>query len=126
MADVDGMDKRLFYYTNKEYGQQIERGEKYTELNPVIFIDIFDFNFSQGDYLSNHAICNVKKGERIIKNMDLYFIELPKFRKQSYELNNVNGKWIYFIKEAENLDVIPDNIEDNELKEAYLYANKTT
>ena len=58
--------------------------------------------------------------------MDLYFIELPKFRKQSYELNNVTGKWVYFIKEAENLDVIPDNIEDNELKEAYLYANKTT
>ena len=87
---------------------------------------IFDFNFSQGDYLSNHAICNVKKGERIIKNMDIYFIELPKFRKQSYELNNVTGKWIYFIKEDENLDVIPDNIEDNELKEAYLYANKNT
>ena len=85
-------------------------------------MDIFDFNFSLGDYLSNHAICDVKKGERIIKNMDIYFIELPKFRKQSYKLNNVTDKWIYFIKEAENLDVIPDNIEDNELKEAYLYA----
>lgn len=89
-------------------------------------MDIFDFNFSLGDYLSNHAICNVKKGERIIKNMDIYFIELPKFRKQSYKLNNVTDKWIYFIKEAENLDVIPDNVEDDELKEAYLYANKIT
>ena len=27
MADVDGMDKRLLYYTSKEYGQQIESGE---------------------------------------------------------------------------------------------------
>ena len=58
--------------------------------------------------------------------MDLYFIELPKFRKQSYELNNVTGKWTYFIKEAENLDVIPDDIEDNGLKKAYLYASKNT
>jgi len=41
MAHVDGMDKRLLYYTSKEYGQQIEGGEKYTELNPVIFIGIF-------------------------------------------------------------------------------------
>jgi predicted transposase/invertase (TIGR01784 family) len=126
VADVNGMDKRLLYYTSKEYSQQIESGEKYTELNPVIFIGIFDFDFSQGDYLSNHAICNVKTGERVIKDMDFYFIELPKFRKRLNELDNVTDKWIYFIKEAENLDVIPDNIEDNGLQEAYLYANKNT
>jgi predicted transposase/invertase (TIGR01784 family) len=126
VADVDGMDKRLLYYTSKEYSQQIESGEKYTELNPVIFIGIFDFPFSEGDYLSNHAICNVKTGERIIKDMDFYFIELPKFKKQLNELDNVTDKWIYFIKEAENLDVIPDNIEDTGLEEAYLYANKNT
>ncbi len=126
VADVDGMDKRLLYYTSKEYSQQIESGEKYTELNPVIFIGIFDFDFSQGNYLSNHAICNVKTGERVIKDMDFYFIELPKFNKKLNELDNVTDKWIYFIKEAENLDVIPDNIEDNGLKEAYLDANKNT
>ena len=126
VVDVDGMDKRLLYYTSKEYSQQIESGEKYTELNPVIFIGIFDFPFSEGDYLSNHAICNVKTGERVIKDMDFYFIELPKFKKQLHELNNVTDKWIYFIKEAENLDVIPDNIEDSGLQEAYLYANKNT
>jgi predicted transposase/invertase (TIGR01784 family) len=126
VADVAGMDKRLLYYTSKEYSQQIESGERYTELNPVIFIGIFDFDFSQGNYLSHHAICNIKTGERIIKDMDFYFIELPKFNKQLHELDNVTDKWIYFIKEVENLDVIPDNIEDNGLKEAYLDANKNT
>ena len=43
VADIIGMDKRLLYYTSKEYSQQIVSGEKYTELNPVIFIGIFDF-----------------------------------------------------------------------------------
>ena len=33
-------------------------------------------------------------------------------------------KWIFFIKEAENLTVIPENLDDEGLKEAYHDANK--
>jgi predicted transposase/invertase (TIGR01784 family) len=127
VADIIAMDKRLLYYTSKEYSQQIISGEKYTELNPVIFIGIFDFPFTEGeDYFSHHAICNVETKERVIKDMDFYFIELPKFRKLAKDLNNITDKWIYFIKEAENLDVIPDNVDDEGLKEAYADANQNT
>jgi predicted transposase/invertase (TIGR01784 family) len=127
VADIIAMDKRLLYYTSKEYSQQIVSGEKYTELNPVIFIGIFDFNFTDGkDYFSHHAICNVETKERVIKDMDFYFIELTKFSKSPKDLNNITDKWIYFIKEAENLDVIPENLNDEGLKEAYEYANKNT
>ncbi len=127
VADVIGMDKRLLYYISKEYSQQLVSGDKYTELNPVIFIGIFDFNFTTGtDYFSHHAICNVKTQERIIKDMDFYFIELTKFNKIAAELDNITDKWIYFIKEAENLEVIPDNVDDEGLIEAYKYANKNT
>ena len=125
VADVIGMDKRLLYYTSKEYSQQLVSGEKYTELNPVIFIGIFDFDFTEGtDYYSHHAICNVKTQERVIKDMDFYFIELPKFNKDVKILDNIMDKWIYFIKEAPNLDVIPDNVTDEGLKEAYTDANR--
>lgn len=127
VADVTGMDKRLLYYTSKEYSQQILSGEKYTELNPVVFIGIFDFDFTTGnEYLSHHAICNVVTNERVIKNMDFYFIELPKFKKSAEVLDNVTDKWIYFIKEVENMDLIPSNIEDAGLNAAYQYANKNT
>jgi predicted transposase/invertase (TIGR01784 family) len=127
VADVLGMDKRLLYYTSKEYSQQIISGEKYTELNPVIFIGIFDFPFTEGvDYYSHHAICNVETKERVIKDMDFYFIELTKFNKEPKNLVDIMDKWIHFIKEAETLDVIPDNIDDEGLKEAYQDANKNT
>ncbi len=125
VAEPDGLDKRLLYYASKEYSQQIESGEYYTKLKPVIFIGIFDFNFTVGEkYLSHHAVCDLENGERRIKDMDFYFIELPKFNMHLTELVEITDKWIFFIKEAENLDIIPQNVDDEGLKAAYLDANK--
>ena len=127
VADILAMDKRLLYYTSKEYSQQIVSGEKYTELNPVIFIGIFDFDFTEGtEYFSHHAICNVETNERVIKDMDFYFIELTKFKKELKDLSGIMDKWIYFIKESETLGVIPENLDDEGLQEAYADANKNT
>ena len=125
VAEPDGLDKRLLYYASKEYSQQIESGEYYTKLKPVIFIGIFDFKFIEGEkYLTHHAVCDVENGERRIKDMDFYFIELPKFDKPLSELTEVTDKWIFFIKEAENLEVVPANVDDEGLKAAYQDANK--
>ncbi|MDX2282739.1 MAG: Rpn family recombination-promoting nuclease/putative transposase [Bacteroidia bacterium] len=125
VAEPDGLDKRLLYYASKEYAQQIESGELYTRLNPVIFIGIFDFEFTEGPaYLSHHAVCDVETGERVIQDMDFYFIELPKFGKPMPELQDFTEKWIFFIKEAENLEVIPDHVDDEGLRAAYQDANK--
>jgi predicted transposase/invertase (TIGR01784 family) len=125
VAEPDGLDKRLLYYASKEYSQQIESGEQYTELKPVIFIGIFDFKFTIGEkYLSHHAVCDVENGERTIIDMDFYFVELPKFTKQLEDLIEITDKWIFFIKEVENLTVIPENVDDEGLKEAYHDANK--
>jgi predicted transposase/invertase (TIGR01784 family) len=74
--------------------------------------------------LSHHTVCDVEDGERIIKDMELYFIELPKFNKSLTELVTITDKWIHFIKEAENLNLIPENVDDEGLKAAYYEANK--
>jgi predicted transposase/invertase (TIGR01784 family) len=125
VAEPDGLDKRLLYYASKEYSQQIESGEFYTKLKPVIFIGIFDFKFTEGNkYLSHHAVCDVENGERTIKDMGFYFIELPKFEKLLADLQEVTDKWIFFIKEVENLEVVPENVDDEGLKAAYQDANK--
>jgi predicted transposase/invertase (TIGR01784 family) len=125
VAEPDGLDKRLLYYASKEYAQQAESGDHYAQLKPVIFIGIFDFKFTKGEkYLSQHTVCDVESGERVIDDMAFYFIELPKFNKHLADLEDVTDKWIYFIKEAENLEVIPEDVEDEGLKAAYQDANK--
>lgn len=42
------------------------------------------------------------------------------------ELEILTDKWIYFIENAENLEVIPKNIDDKGLLAAYKDANKHT
>ena len=125
VEQVEGYQKRFLYYTSKAYSSQIERGKDYPRLNQVIFIGILDFNAFDGkDYLTKHLILNNKTYKQEIEDSEFNFIELPKFNKSENEIETVIDKWIYFIKNAEDLEVIPANADFKELKEAYEEANK--
>ena len=56
-------------------------------------------------------------------DIELIFIELPKFHKTEAELSSIQDKWLYFIKNAGNLDYIPKNL-DQELEKAFNIANE--
>lgn len=121
----DGFDKRVLYNTAKQYSAQIERGDEYPKLNQVIFIGILNFNFFEGkDYLTKHLIINQNTGKQELKDMEFNFIELLKFNKKVNELETLVDKWIFFIKNVSNLEVIPENIDDVGLKHAYEEAEK--
>lgn len=125
VADVEGFDKRVLYYASKSYSAQIERGDEYEKLNPTYFIGILDFEVTQNpSYISRHKIIDIETNEHCIKDIEFNFIELPKFNKTENELNSVIDQWVYFLKNAENLNVIPENIKDDGLKFAYQDADK--
>lgn len=127
VGDIDGFAKRVLYYSSKSYSDQIKRADFYRKLQPVIFIGILDFVQTENkNYISRSQICDVETGEQTIKDMEFNFIELPKFDKQLNELANLTEKWVYFIKNAESLEVLPDNINDEGLKSAYEEANIQT
>lgn len=127
VADIDGFDKRVLYYSSKSYSDQIKRADFYRKLRPVIFIGILDFKYTQNEkYISRNQVRDVETNEQTIKDMEFTFIELPKFNLEERELKNLTEKWIYFIKNAENLEVLPDHIDDEGLKSAYEEANVQT
>ncbi len=120
MADVNGFAKRVQYYTCRDYSSQIQRGQGYGLLKPTYFIGILDFNFFQSPgYLSQHIILDGETYEHKLTDIQFTFIELPKFTKELAEIDTLVENWVYFIKHAENLDLIPDNVEDEGLLEAY-------
>ena len=125
VANVDGFNKRVQYYTCRDYSMQIERGDQYPLLKPTFFIGILDFDFFESTaYLSNHLILNEKTYEHALKDIHFTFIELRKFNKQMNELETLAEKWVFFIKNAKNLEVIPENADDEGLIEAYRDADK--
>lgn len=125
VANVNGFDKRVQYYTCRDYSMQIDRGEQYPLLKPTYFIGILDFDFfDSSDYLSNHIILNEKTYEHALKDIQFTFIELVKFDKAVDELETLTEKWVFFIKNVENLEVIPENVDDEGLIEAYKDADK--
>ncbi len=124
VAHVEGFDKRVLYYASKSYSSQIDRGELYSKLNPVFFIGILSFEVTQNPYfISRHKITDVETGENLLKDIEFNFIELPKFNKQESELSTIIDQWVYFIKNAKNLEVIPESVQDEGLKKAYKDAD---
>jgi len=124
VKDQPFFDKRALYYTAKAYTGQIKRGRNYPLLNQVIFIGILNFNSFDGDnYLTQHLILNKETLKQDLRDFEFNFIELLKFNKEESELKSIIEKWIYFIKNADNLEMIPKSAEEiPELKEAYKQA----
>lgn len=122
---VPGLRKRFQYYAAKSYTQQIERGESYPKLNQVIFIGILDFvEFGSQNYLCRHILLNVETGIQELHDLEFNFIELPKFTKSEHELESILDKWVYFIKYAADLAIIPPHADATPLREAYEVANQ--
>ncbi len=125
VAEVQGFNKRVLYYASKSYSSQIERGDDYMNLKPTYFIGILDFEATSNPYyLSRHKIIDTATNENYLKDIEFNFIELPKFNKTENELSSIIEQWIYFIKNAKNLDLMPESLEDEGLKSAYNSANK--
>ncbi|MBF0131922.1 MAG: PD-(D/E)XK nuclease family transposase, partial [Magnetococcales bacterium] len=94
------------------------------------FVTITDFIlFPDFDHCtSRHESC-----ETITKNIYLndivhYFIELPKFKKTLDACCGILEKWIYFIRYAESLDRVPEQLDLPPFRHAFekaMMANMT-
>ena len=125
VEEIEGYKKRFQYYAAKAYAGQIERGEEYVKLNQVIFIGILNFAaFESKHYLSRHLLLNLETKDQDLSDIEFNFIELPKFKKQEQELTTLLDKWIYFIKHAGSLAMLPENTNNPALQSAYDVAER--
>jgi len=119
--DLGEFAKRSLYYTSKAYVEQLPKGTDYTKLKKVYFIGILNFTiFENTNYISRHLIINQETNTQDLDDFEFSFIELPKFNKTLDELITILDKWIYFIKNAQDLTLIPQTYQETEaFKEAF-------
>lgn len=120
-------EKRVLYYVSKAYYQQLDKAEDYPKLNQVIFLGFLDFVLFKDNphYGTRHLVLEEKTNNHYFKDFELNFVELPKFEKSLEELSDVKEKWIYFVKNAGNMTVVPKELEEpTEIREAFEIANR--
>ncbi|MDJ1171757.1 Rpn family recombination-promoting nuclease/putative transposase, partial [Roseofilum sp. BLCC_M154] len=128
VLNVPAFKKRVLYNWAKTYGNQLSMGKPYVGLQPVIALTIADFPlFPKAKPIITH-FCLKEKSlsfEYPDEQIELIFVELRKFHKSLEELETLTEKWIYFMKEAPNLQMIPSSLEEvPEIGKALGIANR--
>ncbi|MDY6941126.1 MAG: Rpn family recombination-promoting nuclease/putative transposase [Cyanobacteriota bacterium] len=93
VLNVAAFDKRVIYNAAKTYTTQLKSGEGYFKLNPVIALIITDFiMFDRHDRtVSRYRFKDVEDfGDSTNNDIELLFVELPKFKKTLEELETLS------------------------------------
>ena len=118
--------QRSQYYASYFLYRQLEVGKEYANLVPVIFIGMINHKlFDNDEVITHHLISNTKTGKQSLQHLEWHYIELPKFHKNINELTSESDKWLYFMKNAENLETIPQEFKNSKnLTEAFHVLEK--
>ena len=127
VLNIEGFEKRVIYNLAKTYGSQLSLRTEQPRLQPFITLIITDFLlFKDSGKMINKF--RFKEDTELFNYRDeltLIFLELPKFNKELSALETLSDKWIYFLKSAPSLEVIPSSLgEVSEIEAALNIANR--
>jgi len=113
LINVPSFGNRVLYNAAKSYSLKLTGEERYEKLKTVISLKIADFEMfeNQPEFRSRFVF---KEKEQQFDcpdtEIELVFIELPKFSKQLAELETTAEKWIYFLKNIGTLEIVPETM----------------
>ena len=111
--------QRMLFNASKAYVRQLEKGEHYQLPKPVYGLGLINttFNPDEEDWYHHYKIVNVKKPDVEIKDLQLIFIELPKFRAKNFREKKLQVLWLRFMSEL--------NEKANQAPEEWLELQKS-
>jgi predicted transposase/invertase (TIGR01784 family) len=95
--------QRVLFNASQAYVKQLERGEEFELLQPVIALSLLDHVYVKDspEYYHHYRIVNVVETHRQIEGLEFVFVELPKFRDSHPEdSKRLRWAWIRFLREA--------------------------
>lgn len=127
VLNVPGFEKRILHNAAKEYASQLQKGDDYTLLNPVIAITFTDFAMFDDceEYISRFRLIERDRFIEYSGEVELIFVELPKFTLALEDLKSIQEKWIYFVRNAGSLEYIPEMLGSEPcINQAFGFANE--
>ncbi len=123
VLNVEGFEKRVVYNVAKAYTGQLDAGQRYPDLDDVIGVTVCDFELwprsevPRVPMLSRWRMQEQHGGARGLGQLQFVFLELPKY-DDSRPPRTAVEKWAYFFREASNLAVVPEVLEEQPYKAA--------
>jgi predicted transposase/invertase (TIGR01784 family) len=116
---------RTVYYSTFPIKEQAEKGDWNFNLKAVYCVGILDFVFddteNKGEYL--HTVKLKDQNNAVFYDkLTFLYIEMPNFKKTEKELSDRKEKWLYFLKNLEDLDHIPSILGEEVFTTAFKKA----
>jgi len=131
VKDLRNIDKRSTYYMSRILSDELKRSEDYIQVKNTIVINLLNFEFYQRN--SYRSIAHMKfektkenefvemgykrEEEIATKDLEMHFIEIPKFIKKNPEADTKLEQWLWLIVgRGEKLEMAKK--ENKEIKKA--------
>ena len=115
IVDKKNMERRTLYYWSQMYLMNLTKGGKYQNLKPSITINILRYNIFPGEPAhSMYSIYNMETKRRLNEDMELHFLEVPKFQKKPVSEMTSVERWLAYF--SNKLD--PKEMEELAMNEA--------
>ncbi len=128
VLNVESFGQRILYNAAKTYASQLQKGQGYRMLRPVIALTITDFEmFKNSNNLISRFVYKEEVSNLLYPDNDLklVFVELPKFTKTVDQLETLADKWLYFMKYAVTITEIPPVMDSvPEIHQAFDIADR--
>jgi predicted transposase/invertase (TIGR01784 family) len=95
--------QRVLFNASQAYVKQLEKGEAFHLLQPVMALSLLDDTFihDSDEYYHHYKIVNVGEPQHCIEGLQFVFVELPKFREtKPTEARKLRWAWLRFLREA--------------------------
>lgn len=113
---------RTLYYSTFPITEQAYKGNWNYELKAVYCISILDFLFDEHKD-DKEVIYNVQLKDQnnqvFYEKFNLIYLQLPNFHKSENELHTNLDKWLFFIKNLEDLQHIPAIFHNSLIEQAF-------
>ena len=122
MTWTDSFKKRVLLNASKAYVAQSKKGDDYELLQPVYALNFINENFMNDvdEYYHYYHLVHDKYTDKVIDGLHLIFVELKKFKPQTYAEKKMQVLWLRFLTEIndETREVPAELLENAEVSEA--------
>ena len=114
------MERRSLFYWSQMYLMGLNKGDDYITLNPAITINILGHKIFPNEPLhSMYSIYNIETGRRLNEDLELHFLEIPKFQKKPIGEMTRMERWLaYFSNKLDTEEMEELAMSDATIKKA--------